>query len=227
VGPALIALPARVFRLSRSPDPLKLTSWEYIRQGARGRWDDTVEDYRVLYCSDSEVGAFVEVLQDLRQDATALEMLEGIAGDDETESSRAVLVRVRLQNRWSGVLIPNQPEERVVDVHHGATRSFLESALGSVLIDLDYPTLKVGDAIGSNRHVSRMASRLFYDAKLNGVRARSAEHAPSEMIALFETHPVSGRVRVGLVHESVTLALERGDKIFEAAMYLGLVQSNV
>jgi hypothetical protein len=127
---------------------LRLTPWSDIRQGPRGRWDDTAEDYRVLYCSNTEIGAFVEVLQDLRQNSEALEMPAAIAGDDEAEPNVAALVRERLKSRWLGILIPSHPDELVVDVHHGATRSFLEHALADTLADLGYATLKIGDLVG-------------------------------------------------------------------------------
>jgi hypothetical protein len=119
-------------------------------------------------------------------------------------------VRERLKSRWLGIRIPSHPDELVVDVHHGATRLFLEHALADTLADLGYATLKIGDLVGSNRQISRAASRLFYDAKLNGVRSRSAEHAPSEAVALFETHPVSGHVRVALIQGSAHLVSRSG-----------------
>jgi hypothetical protein len=46
-------------------DPLQLTPWDVLRHYERGRWDDTQDEYRVLYCASSAVGAFVEVLQGL------------------------------------------------------------------------------------------------------------------------------------------------------------------
>lgn len=215
-----MAPPARLFRCTRGLDPLVLTSWDYIRRNERGRWDETEEEYRVLYLNDAAVGAFVEVLQDLRQNAAAIAAMgevehEGICGGDDVLVG-PVTVRDSLQSRYLATLLPTNPDEPVVSIDHGATRSHIESrGLGT--------TLKIGDFIGTNRALSRATSRLLYDESYLGLCVPSAEHHPSRTVATFETHSVSGRVRLNLTVKGSDLALTFAEAVTAAAQYLGLV----
>jgi len=134
-----------------------------------------------------------------------------------------IVARDRLRNRYVAELIPSHPDELVVDVAHGATRTFLEDKLASELTQRKITHLKIGDAIGTDRALSRHISRAFFEAGCNGILAPSAEHAGSKTIAAFETHSVSGRLRVSLVLGSVQLALERSDVAAEALRYLGMI----
>jgi hypothetical protein len=217
--PALVSPPGRLFRSTRGLDPLVLTSWDYIRRNERGRWDDTEEEYRVLYFSDSAVGAFVEVLQDLRQNGAALAALTDIeddGGDGDDVPTDMNTVSERLQSRYLATLLPTNPDERVVAIDHGATRSYIESrGLGTAL--------KIGDFIGTSRALSRATSRVLFDYGARGICAPSAEHHPSLNLAAFETHSVSGRVRLNLTVMAADLALTLPDAVISAAQYLGLL----
>jgi hypothetical protein len=189
----------------------------------RGRWDDTEEEFRVLYLSSTGLGAFIETLQDLRQNADALRLLSQIEGDDEAPLETVTIVRDRLRNRYFADLIPSHPDELAIHFVHGATRTFLENHLANELSRRGIPHLKIGDVIGSDRSLSRRISRVLYDGGYNGVRAPSAEHGLSETIAVFENHSVSGHLRISLVPSSVHLALERGDIAGEAMRFLGMI----
>ena len=168
--------------------------------------------------SDSEVGAVVEVLQDLRQDASAIGALDNLEGegDDHDAPAGIAIVRDCLQSRYLATLLPTNPDEFVVAIDQGATRSYIESrGLGQ--------SLKIGDFIGTDRALSRATSRLLYDDTSLGLCAPSAEHHPSLPVATFETHSVSGRVRLSVTVLSTDLALTFGPSVTAAAQYLGLL----
>jgi hypothetical protein len=216
--PALTPPPARLYRCTRGYEPLVLTNWDYIRRKERGRWDDVYDDYRVLYLSDSEVGALVETLQDLRQNSHALAAIGEVDDEErgENEPTGMSVVREALQSRYLATLLPTNPDESIVSIDHGASRTHIEShGLGV--------HLKIGDFIETDRTLSRATSRLLYDEGYLGLCAPSAEHGPSLTIAAFETHPVSGRVRLNLTLRGTDLALTFGDAVNGAAQYLGLI----
>ena len=219
---AVAALPDRLYRVARSPDPLRLTEWLYIRQAERGRWDDTDEEYRVLYCCSTEVGAMIETLQDLRPSQTALTELDSITSDEgDVEDSVPSIIAGRLRNRWFATLIPGNPGHRVAAVAEKNSRIYLEDKLHDIMTTLGIVAIKVGDLTGSDRRLSRHASRLAYDEGHVGLVAPSAEHANSNTYALFEARPVSMELRTQLVPNSVVLALERADVARHAAVELG------
>jgi hypothetical protein len=210
----LCGIPDHIFRCFRGTDPLMLPPWDRLRQSTRGRWDDTGDEYRVLYCSSTKVGAFVEVLQDLRPDASTRAILDDIEGDDDRpEQSPVSVVADVLRNRRVSALLADQPEQRIVDVLAGASRSHIESAFGIG------PT-KIGDYIGYDRSLSRASSRLLFDENQRGLAAPSAEHDGSHTLAIFERHSTSGTLRVDLLPVETNLALTLGEEIKAAMSFL-------
>jgi hypothetical protein len=129
-------LPERLYRTGRSPNGLYLVGWDILRRQERGRWDDTGEDYRVLYCSDSIVGCFVEVLADLRENSAARSALDEVDGEPETNDDTLAIVRSRLQNRWTTTFIPGNPSDLIANVVAPPSRTYLELKLSGLLSDL-------------------------------------------------------------------------------------------
>lgn len=212
--PALTSLPPRIFRTCRTTDPLQFPPWDNLRKSIRGRWDDTEEDYRVLYCASTERGAFVEALQDLRPSEEGAACLAEIAGDDEDDFPLPQILQERLRNRWLATLIPSNPNDHVVSVALPASRRYFEK-------HFSVASLKIGDFIGTDRVLSRRTSRLLYEKGYQGLSAPSAECQDAEAIAIFEEQPISMRLRIALVPERIDLALTRPDVMRETAAYLG------
>ena len=109
-----ITLPSRLFRISTDVDPIKLTPWSYIVIKQPGRWDDPDNEYRVLYTADDEVGAYVEVLQDMRPNAAAKRILRSVtengAFPSEPKLTFVALARERLRDRYFSSLICQLPK---------------------------------------------------------------------------------------------------------------------
>ena len=218
-------LPPRLYRTARSPDGLFLTDWAILKRAERGRWDDTADEYRVLYCADSIVTTFVEVLADLRPNADAARALADVEGDDESGNDVSAIVRSRLQSRWTTTLIPGDPGDRVANVVAAQSRSYVEHKLPGLLAELGIGKLKIGDFIGHDRNLSRAVSRIAYDDQHIGVAAPSAEQEESRTYAFFEARPVSMQFRAHLIVQSVELAIQLSAEATTAANYLGLASS--
>jgi hypothetical protein len=111
-------VPARLFRLSRLPDPTRFTDWRYLANAPHRRWSDPENEYRILYTADAEVGAYVEVLQDLRPRNEALELLDKIEDDGdfgEIISSVDAAARERLRQYYFATLLTSD-EDIIVDL---------------------------------------------------------------------------------------------------------------
>jgi hypothetical protein len=68
-----------LYRIARPPDPWMFPDWAHAgRDGTFGnRWDDANGVYRVLYASNSRLGALVEVLARFRPDPHVVAALRG------------------------------------------------------------------------------------------------------------------------------------------------------
>ena len=81
------APPAIVYRIHYGTDPLTLRDWSAATVKDRlgnetfgHRWDDPAREFRALDTSSTKVGAFIEVLQDLRPKLTEVNTVLGAAG---------------------------------------------------------------------------------------------------------------------------------------------------
>lgn len=205
-------IPSRLFRLSRYPDPTKLTEWRYLANAEPGRWSDPEGEYRVLYTADTEIGAYVEVLQDLRPRPEALDLLEEIEDDGafgDALTSVEAAARERVRQYYFAALIPCS-DDVIVNVAASSSRSEVESRLAD---DLAGRRVKIGDFSGGNYDFTRRVSRLIYtamhdhDQQFAGVAATSAEHPPTHCFAYFETgretDELRGRVAVHFVRQAL------------------------
>jgi hypothetical protein len=60
-----VTLPAQLWRIGRYPDPFAWVPWEYT---GRGRFDDPLSQFRVLYTAEQRLACFVETLAPYRPD---------------------------------------------------------------------------------------------------------------------------------------------------------------
>jgi hypothetical protein len=220
-------VPARLYRLSRNSDPTKRTEWRYLANAALGRWDDPNREYRVLYTSDTEVGAYVEVLQDLRPSASAELLVSSIVDDGGLESALPTVeaaARERLRQYYFGALIATHAEDDViVDVASAASRSELEARLRD---DLGEARLKRGDFSGHDQHLTQRVSRCIYtaargdDQRFAGIMAQSAEHEGTSCYSYFETARETNELRGRLMVHFSRQALDEEEHVKRAVEYL-------
>lgn len=183
--------PSRLFRLSRRTDPMKLAEWRHLANAAPARWADPEGEYRVLYTSDTEVGSYVEVLQDLRPSRGTLDILIRIQDDGQFDDVLAPVeaaARERLRQYYFAALMPTG-EDLIADVAAPSSRSEIETRLAE---DLGGRRLKAGDFSASDYDLTRRVSRLIYTAVADdgrqyaGVAAASAEHVGTHCLAFLK-----------------------------------------
>lgn len=219
-------VPGRVFRLSRYADPTKLTEWRYLANAEPGRWADPEGEYRVLYTADSELGAYVEVLQDLRPRQAALDLVDAVRDDGEFGdilSSVEAAARERLRQYYFAALVPNA-DDLIVDLEHATSRTEVEHRLAD---DLGGKRIKAGDFSAGDYDFTRRVSRLVFisltadDRPYAGVAARSAEHPPSHCYTYYETGRETDKLRGTVYPHFVRQALDEEPYVRAAIAYIG------
>jgi hypothetical protein len=213
---------------SASYDPCRLVEWQFIRANDRGRWDDPLDEYRVLYTADSERGALIEVLAPLRPNIRDVEQIAAIDdGDDSTTSAellrafqdratRAMKARLapRLISRISA-----QRGPQLYDVLQGASRTEIETTFG-----LETGSLKTGAFSTSDITLTRAVSRFIYETTgAVGIYSTSAEDGDGYTVSFFETGHNTQTLRIGsgLTFAETHRALD-SSHLASALEYLGM-----
>jgi hypothetical protein len=220
-------VPTRLYRLSRNSDLERLTEWRFMANREPGRWDDPQHEYRVLYTADSEIGAYVEVLQDLRPSPGAEKMLAAISDDGQFGEAIPGVVSAayeRLRQYYFGALIPTHPhEDIIVDVAASESRTELEARLKD---DLGGRRLKIGDFSAYDYALTRRVSRCLYtaattdDRRFAGLMSASAEHRGTSCFTYFETGRETNELRGRLTVHFTRQALDEDEHVRAAIAYL-------
>lgn len=203
-----VSAPNTVYRVCRTADPLALPAWNHVRAAERGRYDDPLDVFRVLYTSTSQVGALTETLADLRPRFDCMRKIHEIQGDPERFgdvgeiiSVAAAAMKERLKGRYlAAIRVVDRGPPVFVDLAAGASRGQLEYRLAT-------SRLKTGHFTGRDRMLPRSASRAVFDAGRYGLIMPSAECSCARTVALFETGHETNRYRVRLEVLSVVPAL--------------------
>jgi hypothetical protein len=214
-------VPSTVYRVSRGDEPLMLPAWEYLHMAERGRYDDPLDVFRVLYTSTSKTGALTEALADLRPRFDRIRELRAVLG--ESASSRdfadviahaAECMKDRLRGRCLATIRILDREPSFVDLAAGTSRGWLEYVLGT-------EQLKAGQLTARDRVLPRFASRAVFDEGHSGIIMRSAESSYAHTVALFETGHRTNRFRARITVLSVAPALASRNAV--AAAIRGLL----
>ncbi len=202
-----VAVPQAVYRVSRTTDPLELPDWERLRVAERGRYDDPLDVFRVLYASMSKTGALVETLADLRPRFDRMRELQEIGGGRlgrepfrDAIGRAAVSMRERLEGRYLATIRVVDRAPVFVDLAAGASRGRLEYRARTT-------PLKTGQLTGRDRILPRFAARDVFDDGYAGLIMPSAESSYAHTVAVFETGHRTGRFRARLEVVSVVPAL--------------------
>jgi hypothetical protein len=207
-------------------DPRHLVPWPIIREDERGRWDDVegADEFRVLYCADSELAALVEVLASLRPRrdayAEAAAIDEDVDSDDLEQRARETAIRAmmtRLAPRYTAKLTTNR-SDLVYDVMHGESRRQIEEHFV-----LDRP-LKLGDFTSGSHDFTRRVSRFVWtNTGAVGIYVSSSEAGGGWVTAIYEAEPQSGKLRPSLGVEWTARSSSREDAVHAALQYLGVM----
>jgi hypothetical protein len=168
-----ICAPRTVYRVTRSSDALRLPPWESLKAAERGRYDDPLDVFRVLYTSTSKVGALTEVLADLRPKLDTVLEPGSIGGDnrgpdlvDDVIRRAAASMKDRFTGRYLATIVVKDRGPVFVDLAAGISRGQIEHRLGT-------ERLKTGQFIGRDRVLARYAARVIASDLAIGLVSRS------------------------------------------------------
>jgi hypothetical protein len=178
------------------------------------RWDDPLKIYRILYTADTEIGAYVEVLKDVRTRMTALKIFNDVDGED---FGNALFTSVNnmmvdtLSQRHLGTLIPSEIELHV-NVVAPLSRTELESPK---YLNLKEGTLQTGFASVEGTVRTRKISRWIFIASdaYVGIKSPSAEHDGTHCYSFYETDHKTNELRGSLCEHTSRPALDDGHEL--------------
>ena len=243
-----VVIPSRLHRVSRTPDPAALPAWEYAGDDRTfaNRWDDPHGRYRVLYTSDTRIGALAETLQDFRRSLTLLSRLQDVERDDpelaRTDSlsgrGSGIVPSRFFDERFAGELTfaanADSPTGRVVDVAQVDAIETLRTKLASFAVALGIEEISLATIVGTlptavapnPRALTQRISREIYESPdlFAGIAAPSSLGLPYTNYTLFENPDARGPDHLRLtVRERSSRRLDRNDAdVRHALEHLGL-----
>ena len=163
------ALPDRVYRLARAPDPWDWVDWSYAGEdGTFGnRYDDPDAEYRVLYASTERGATFRECLARFRPDPAIV--AAGIVENDE--DAPATLAPGSLPASWvrSRRVGTGRLTGVFCDVGHSDSLDHLRTHLAPRLLHFGLDDLDGGDIrTRAPRRLTQEISRYVFEQAQNG-----------------------------------------------------------
>jgi hypothetical protein len=166
------ALPERVYRLGRAPDPWEWPDWSFA--GADGtfgnRFDDPDAEYRLLYASSQRVGTFRECLARFRPDPAVLAIQ--IEDNDEDPSSPATAPPGHIPCSWLANRRMGTARLAGVfcDIGHSDSLTHLREALAARLLHHGLDDLDAGEirARAPRRFTQEISRHIFSQSDGSG-----------------------------------------------------------
>jgi len=243
-----VVIPSRLHRVSRTPDPAALPAWEYAGDDRTfgNRWDDPHGRYRVLYTTDTRIGALAETLQDFRRSLTLLSRLQDVERDDPelahgdalSGSGSGIVPQRFFDERFAGELTfaadADSPRGRVVDIAQVDAIETLRTRLASFAVALQVEEISLATIVGelpkaiaaNPRALTQRISREIYEQPdlFAGIGAPSSLGLPYTNYTVFENPDAQGPDRLRLtVRERTSRRLDRNDAdVRHALEHLGL-----
>jgi hypothetical protein len=194
------ALPDRVHRLARGPDPWEWPDWSHAGEdGSFGnRYDDPDAEYRVLYASTERRATFRECLAPFRPDPAI--MAVGIIENDE--DAPATLAPGSLPVSWvrSRRVGTGRLTGVFCDVGHSDSLDHLRIQLAPRLLHFGLDDLDAGDIrTRAPRRLTQEISRYVFEQAQNGAGAFAGIRYGSRLgdeftnWAIFEPNEVEDR----------------------------------
>jgi hypothetical protein len=181
--PVALATPptSSLYRIARPPDPL---AWPDRRFIGGSRFDDPLNQFRVLYLAEQRRGCFVEILAGFRPDVHLLARLRHVSGVS-WPGPPAVIPADWYTRRLIGRL-RLEPGQRWLDLRAPETLQTLRSEMADSLVRLGLPDLDVSTARGPSRDLTRQIARWAFEHGCQGVAYRSRFADDVECWAIFE-----------------------------------------
>lgn len=155
-------LPSQLWRIGRYPDPF---AWAPLEYTGKGRFDDPLREFRVLYAAEQRLACFIETLAPFRPELDWLAEVRRtpIEPDDLDGLRDAGLVPDMWHvNRRIGVIEPRS-DLRALDLRSLETRESLRAELAPWLRAHGLADFDMGDALSRERVVTQQLSRWAYE----------------------------------------------------------------
>ena len=181
--PVALATPPNdpLYRVARPPDPL---AWPDRRFIGGSRFDDLLDQFRVLYLAERRLGCFIESIAGFRPDIQLLAQLRSVTG-----ASGLLPVAVVPRDWYTRCLVGQlqvEPGQRWLDLRAPATLQTLRVELAGVVATLGLPDLDVSAARGPSRALTRQIARWAFEHGFHGVAYRSRFADDVDCWAIFE-----------------------------------------
>lgn len=181
--PVALATPPNdpLYRVARPPNPL---AWPDRRFIGGSRFDDPLNQFRVLYVAERRLGCFIESLAGFRPDIQLLARLRSVTGVSGP-LPRAVVPKDWYTRRFVGRLRV-EPGQRWLDLRAPETLQALRTELADALVRLGLPDFDVSAARGPSRMLTRQIARWAFEQGFRGVAYRSRFADDIDCWAIFE-----------------------------------------
>lgn len=185
-----------IYRVGYAPSPWEWTPWEYATDGRfAGRWDDPDGVWRTLYCADTPLACYLEVLAFARPSPQLIAELDDIVVDDEDEQDYPTLPPGYVPRSWCEArmlghatltgrfAVPADPDSLAT-----LRTVFRPLAIRYGLDDLDTAALRDGRPRGLTQAISRWLYALtdHGQAAVDGIEFDSRHGDQLRMWALYE-----------------------------------------
>jgi hypothetical protein len=181
--PVALATPSGgpLYRVARPPDPL---AWPARRFIGGSRFDDPLDQFRVLYLAEQRRGCFVEILASFRPDLQLLARLQAVRGASGTMPS-TIVPADWYASRLVGQL-RLEPGQRWLDLRAPETMQALRTEMADTLVRLGLPDLDMSAARGPSRDLTRQIARWAFERGIRGLAYRSRFADDLDCWAIFE-----------------------------------------
>jgi hypothetical protein len=172
---------APLFRIGRLPTP---AAWPPREYAGSGRFDDPIDEFRVLYASQQRRGAFLETLAPFRPSLEAMAALQSVTGT-ETEIPVGALPQSWRESRVIAKLTL-AAGQRWLDLRAVETRETLRAELASELLQLGFTDLDLSGVVGPQRELTQRIARSAHEQRYHGLVYSSRVDASVSCWAIFE-----------------------------------------
>lgn len=151
------------------------------------RWDDPQRIFRSLYLADSDVGATVEVLQDMMPHPATIQRARGLVLDsDEAPPPVGGIDPEFFEDHYLCALTA-EVNGRFIDVLHAEILKIMNDQHAALLEQLGLPAITAETMNGYDSEITQAAARMIYEANYDGITCMSKFGMPHVNWTIFET----------------------------------------
>ena len=185
--------PPRLYRVNFGPN-VRLRDWSAARVKDRlglstfgHRWDDPQRKFRSLYLADSDIGAMVEVLQDLMPHPATVQRARHLILEQGEASPPVGAIDPEFFEDNYLCTLSAEVDGHFVDVLHAEVLKVMNDQHGALLQHLGLPPITADTMNGYHTEITQAVARTVYDANYDGITCMSKFGMPHVNWTIFET----------------------------------------